>query len=159
MSYKAAIIALSDNASKGIHEDVSGSLIREMISQEGFDVSVQLLLSDDPAELKKSLIDICDNKKANLVLTSGGTGLAQQDTAPEATLAVLERQVPGIAEAIRVESMKYTPRGMFYRGVSGIRGETLIINLPGSPKAIKETLGVILSVLQHGVKIVTSKND
>ena len=159
MSYKAAIIALSDNASKGIHEDVSGGLIKEMISQEGFDVAVQLLLGDDQAELKKALIDICDNKKANLVLTSGGTGLSQQDTAPEATLAVLERQVPGIAEAIRVESMKYTPRGMFYRGVSGIRGETLIINLPGSPKAIKETLGVILSVLQHGVKIVTSKND
>jgi len=159
MSYKAAIIALSDNVSKGVHEDVSGALIREMITQKDFEVTVQLILGDDPEELKKALIDICDNGKANLVLTSGGTGLSKQDNAPEATLAVLERQVPGFSEAIRVESMKYTPRGMFYRGVSGIRGETLIINLPGSPKAIKETLGVILPVLEHGVKIVMSQND
>jgi len=158
MGYKAAIIALSDNASKGVHEDVSGGLIREMISQEGFEVPVQMLLGDNPEELKNALIDICDNKKADLVLTSGGTGLSRQDTAPEATQAVLERQVPGFAEAIRVESMKHTPRGLFYRGVSGIRGDTLIINLPGSPRAIKETLGVILPVLEHGVRVVTSQN-
>jgi len=158
MGYKAAIIALSDNASKGVHEDVSGGLIREMISQEGFEVPVQMLLGDNPEELKNALIDICDNKKADLVLTSGGTGLSRQDTAPEATQAVLERQVPGFAEAIRVESMKHTPRGLFYRGVSGIRGDTLIVNLPGSPRAIKETLGVILPVLEHGVRVVTSQN-
>ena len=158
MGYKAAIIALSDNASKGVHEDVSGGLIREIISQEGFEVPVQMLLGDNPEELKNALIDICDNKKADLVLTSGGTGLSRQDTAPEATQAVLERQVPGFAEAIRVESMKHTPRGLFYRGVSGIRGDTLIINLPGSPRAIKETLGVILPVLEHGVRVVTSQN-
>jgi len=159
MSYTAAIIALSDNALKGRHEDISGDLIREKIGQEGFDASIQLLLGDDSEELKKALIDICDNKRANLVLTSGGTGLSKQDTTPEATLAVIERQVPGISEAIRAESMKYTPRGMFYRGVSGIRGETLIVNLPGSPRAIREIMDVILPVLSHAVKTVCSEND
>ena len=93
------------------------------------------------------------------MLTSGGTGLSKQDTAPEATLAVIERQVPGISEAIRSESMKHTPRGMFYRGVSGIRGETLIVNLPGSPRAIREIMDVILPVLYHAVKTVCSEND
>ena len=159
MNYTAAIVALSDNALKGGHEDTSGHLIREKISQEGFDASIQLLLGDNPEELKKALIDICDNKRANLVLTSGGTGLSKQDTAPEATLAVIERQVPGISEAIRSESMKHTPRGMFFRGVSGIRGETLIVNLPGSPRAIREIMDVILPVLYHAVKTVCSEND
>ncbi len=157
MSYKAAIISLSDNASKKVNDDVSVNMINEMISQEGFEVTAQMVLGDDPEELKNALIDISDNKKANLVLTSGGNGLSRHDNAPEATLAVLERLAPGFSEAIRVESMKHTPRGMLFRGVSGIRGETLIINLPGSPRAIKETLGIILPALQPAIRNMLSK--
>lgn len=154
MSYKAIIITLSANVFLGVREDTTGTLIQEMITPEGFETETEHIMCDDPEKLTKTLIDICDNHKANLVLTAGGTGISQRDKAPEATLAVIERQVPGIAEAIRVASMAHTPRGMLYRGVSGIRGNTLIINLPGNSKAVKETFGAILPVLAHSVSIL-----
>ena len=154
MAYKAAIITLSDSAAAGLREDASGPLIRGMLTEAGFEVVSQQILSDDARALSDALIDICDQHRANLVLTTGGTGFSRRDNAPEATLAVIERNVPGIAEAMRAESLKHTPRGMLSRGVSGIRGDTLIINLPGSPRAVRENLSAVLPALPHGIRIL-----
>ena len=155
MAYRVAIITLSDSAVRGEREDRSGAVIREMVTAAGYAVVSQHLLSDDRQALTELLIDICDNRKADLILTTGGTGFSQRDNAPEATLAAIERNVPGIAEAMRVNSLQYTPRSMLSRGVSGIRKSTLIINLPGSPKAVRENLGFALPALEHGLAILT----
>ena len=154
MAYKAAIITLSDSGAKGLREDRSGPVIRDMVIEAGYEVVSQQMLSDEPRELIDALIDICDNRRAQLVLTTGGTGFSRRDNAPEATLAVIERNVPGIAEAMRARSLQITPRAMLSRGVSGIRGYTLIVNLPGSPKAARENLEAILPALDHGIGIL-----
>ena len=154
MAYKVAIITLSDSGAKGLREDRSGPLIRDMVIEAGYEVVSQQLLSDEPRELIDALTDICDNRRAQLVLTTGGTGFSRRDNAPEATLAVIERNVPGIAEAMRARSLQITPRAMLSRGVSGIRGYTLIVNLPGNPKAARENLEAILPALDHGIGIL-----
>ena len=154
MAYRVAIITLSDKGARGEREDRSGPAIREMMTGAGYEVVIQRLLSDDPAALTAALVDICDNRRAELVLTTGGTGFSPRDLAPEATLAAIERNVPGIAEAMRARSMQITPRAMLSRGVSGIRGSTLIVNLPGSPKAARENLEVLLPALEHGLGIL-----
>ena len=154
MAYRAAIITLSDSGTKGLRADRSGPLIREMLTEAGFEVVIEQLLSDDAQPLTDALTDICDHRKADLVLTTGGTGFSPRDNAPEATLAAIERNVPGIAEAMRAASMRITPRAMLSRGVSGIRGATLIVNLPGSPKAVRENLAAILPALPHGIAIL-----
>jgi molybdenum cofactor synthesis domain-containing protein len=154
MAYRVAIITLSDKGARGEREDRSGPAIREMMAGAGYEVVIQQLLSDDPAALTAALVDICDNRRADLVLTTGGTGFSPRDLAPEATLAAIERNVPGIAEAMRARSMQITPRAMLSRGVSGIRGSTLIVNLPGSPKAVRENLEVLLPALEHGLGIL-----
>ena len=154
MAYRVAIITLSDKGAKGEREDHSGPAIREMMAGAGYQVVIQRLLSDDPAALTAALVDICDNRRADLVLTTGGTGFSPRDLAPEATLAAIERNVPGISEAMRARSMQITPRAMLSRGVSGIRGSTLIVNLPGSPKAARENLEVLLPALEHGLGIL-----
>ncbi|MCR4923804.1 MAG: MogA/MoaB family molybdenum cofactor biosynthesis protein [Lachnospiraceae bacterium] len=155
MTYKVAIITLSDNGSQGLRQDLSGPKIKDIMTSQGFEVVSTHILSDDPLQLKELLIDICDNKKAQLILTTGGTGFSKRDNTPEATLEVIERNVPGIAEAMRMKSLSITPRAMLSRGVSGIRKDTLIINLPGSPKAAEENLQVILPVLTHGLNILS----
>ena len=154
MAYRVAIITLSDKGARGEREDRSGPAIREMMAGAGYEVVIQQLLSDDPAALTAALVDICDNRRADLVLTTGGTGFSPRDLAPEATLAAIERNVPGIAEVMRARSMQITPRAMLSRGVSGIRGSTLIVNLPGSPKAVRENLEVLLPALEHGLGIL-----
>ena len=154
MAYRVAIITLSDKGARGEREDRSGPVIREMVTEAGYEVVSAQLLSDDRRELENALIDICDHHRADLVLTTGGTGFSQRDNAPEATLAVAERNVPGIAEAMRMNSLKYTPRGMLSRAASVIRKYTLIINLPGSPRAVRENLEYILPVLDHGIAIL-----
>ena len=155
MKYTVGIITLSDKGALGLREDKSGPAIREMLEADGhFRMEEQILLSDDREVLEKELVRLADEEKLNLILTTGGTGLSPRDNAPEATLAVADRQVPGIAEYMRAKSFEITPKAMLSRGASVIRRQTLIINLPGSPKAVRENLGFIMPVISHGLDIM-----
>lgn len=155
--WKAAVVTLSDKGYAGEREDKSGPLVCEMITEAGYDVRKILLLPDEKEEIKKCLCALCDNDRVDIIFTTGGTGLAPRDCAPEATLEAADRNVPGIAEAMRLASLKMTPRAMLSRGVSVIRGQTLIINLPGSPKAVRENLEAVLPSLEHGLAILTGR--
>ena len=159
MKYTVGIITLSDKGSKGLREDKSGPAIREILEADGrFDVLGQFLFSDDRENLERELVRLCDEEKLNLILTTGGTGLSPRDNAPEATLAVADRQVPGIAEYMRARSFEITPKAMLSRGVSVMRGSSLIINLPGSTKAVRENLGFIMPALGHGLDIMLGRD-
>ncbi len=160
MGYRVIIITLSDNGVKGLREDTSAPALKEAVSKEkDFEVTDMMLLSDDRSDIEAALIDICDNKKADLILTTGGTGLSPRDNTPEATQAVIERNVPGISEAMRIKSLSITPRAMLSRGISGIRGKTLIVNLPGSPKGAVENLDAILPALPHAIGILNGAEN
>ena len=150
---RAAVITLSDKGSRGEREDKSGPLIVEMLTATGYKVEETLLLPDDAAQLKTQLLRLADARQVNLILTTGGTGFSPRDITPEATLAVADRNAPGIAEAMRYHSLSITPRGMLSRAASVLRGKTLIVNLPGSPKAVQENLEYILPSLEHGLRI------
>ncbi|MCD7858078.1 MAG: MOSC domain-containing protein [Clostridiales bacterium] len=152
--WQAAVITLSDKGARGQREDKSGPAIAARLKENGYEVVEQLLLADDPAALKKQLMRLADQRQLDLILTTGGTGFSPRDTAPEATLAVADRQVPGIAEAIRAASLAITKRAMLSRAVSVIRGKTLIINLPGSPKACMESMDVFLDTIPHGMGLL-----
>ncbi len=149
-----AVLCVSDRCSKGLCEDKSGALINELLASLG-EVKEYLVVPDEEEEIKKALIHFCDEVKADAVLTTGGTGFAPRDVTPEATKAVIGREAPGIAEGIRKKSMEITPKAMLSRAVSGIRGQTLIINLPGSPKAVRESLEFVLPVLPHAVEVLS----
>lgn len=155
--YKAGIVTLSDKGAAGEREDKSGAVIREILEAAGYEVAAQSLLPDEGEALKKELIRLSDQVQCDLVLTTGGTGFSRRDVTPEATMAVAERNAPGIAEAIRACSMTVTKRAMLSRGVSVIRGGTLIINLPGSPKAVRESLEYVLDTLPHGLDILSGR--
>ena len=148
------IICVSDRCSKGLCEDQSGPLIREMLEAQGTDFHY-LTVSDEKEEIAKALLQLSDEKNADVIFTTGGTGFAPRDVTPEATLSVIEKAVPGIPEAIRYESLKITKNAMLSRAVAGIRGKSLIINLPGSPKAVKESLEIVLPVLPHAEKTLS----
>ena len=152
--YRVAVITLSDKGARGEREDVSGQVIEDMVKEAGYGVVSRQLLSDDRQGLTDALISLCDSNAAELILTTGGTGFSPRDNAPEATLTACERMAPGIAEAMRMASLQITPRAMLSRAVSGIRKKTLIVNLPGSPKAVKENLSFILPTLEHGIAIL-----
>lgn len=152
--FQAAVITLSDKGAKGERVDESGPAAKELLEQAGYEVVETMILPDEPAMLKTQLMRLADGRQLDLVLTSGGTGFSLRDQTPEATMAVADRNAPGIAEAIRYKSMAVTDRAMLSRGVSVIRKKTLIVNLPGSPKAVKESLGFILDSLDHGLKIL-----
>ena len=159
MKYTVGIITLSDKGSKGLREDKSGPAIREILEADGrFDVLEQFLFSDGRENLERELVRLCDEEKLNLILTTGGTGLSPRDNAPEATRAVADRQVPGIAEYMRARSFEITPKAMLSRGVSVMRGSSLIINLPGSTKAVRENLGFIMPALGHGLDIMLGRD-
>jgi molybdenum cofactor synthesis domain-containing protein len=155
--YRVAVITLSDKGAAGEREDVSGRVICEMVEAAGYTVVEQTLLSDERMLLEAALRRIADTNAADLILTTGGTGFSPRDTTPEATLAVAERLVPGIAEAMRAASMAVTKRAMLSRAVSVIRKRTLIVNLPGSPKAVRENLSFILDALEHGLDILSGR--
>ena len=152
--YQAAVITLSDKGSKGLREDASGPVIVQRLERAGFEVMEQLLLPDGKGPLEQQLCRLADQRQADLILTTGGTGFGPRDVTPEATLAVADRQAPGIAEAIRAASMQITPRAMLSRAVSVIRKKTLIINLPGSPKACQECMDVFLDTIPHGLDLL-----
>ena len=152
--FRAAIITMSDSGAKGEREDKSGPVIENILIKNGYDVVETVLIGDEKEVLEKQFIRLADMRQVDLILTTGGTGFSPRDTTPEGTLAVADRLAPGIAEAMRAYSMKITNRAMLSRGVSVIRGKTLIINLPGSPKAVKESLDCILDTLPHGLEVL-----
>jgi molybdopterin adenylyltransferase len=152
--WTAAVITLSDRASRGEREDKSGPLAKEILEAQKFQVVESLILPDEPEQLQEELIRLSDRRQVSLIVTTGGTGFSSRDHTPEATMAIATRNAPGIAEAIRIESLKITPKAMLSRGVSVIRNQTLIVNLPGSPKAVQESLDVIMSTLSHGIEIL-----
>ena len=156
--YRAGIVTLSDKGAAGEREDKSGAVIKEILESAGYEVVAQSLLPDEGEALKAELIRLSDQVQCDLVLTTGGTGFSRRDVTPEATMAVAERNAPGIAEGIRAYSMTVTKRAMLSRGVSVIRGGTLIVNLPGSPKAVRESLEYVLDTLPHGLDILSGRS-
>ncbi|MDO5146733.1 MAG: molybdopterin-binding protein [Eubacteriales bacterium] len=154
----AAVLTLSDKGSEGKREDKSGPIIVEELSKAGYRVVETMVLPDELSIIKKNLMRLSDQRQVNLILTTGGTGFSERDCTPEATLAVATRNAPGIAEAIRAGSMQITRRAMLSREVSVIRNKTLIVNLPGSPKAVKECLDLVLDQLEHGIQILIGKD-
>lgn len=154
-AFTAAIITVSDKGALGKRVDESGPLIERMLKDAGYDVKETLIIPDEKRQISQSLIRLADQRQINLILTTGGTGFSPRDVTPEATVAVCERMADGISEAIRMNSMQYTKRAMLSRAKSGIRGKSLIVNLPGSPKAVKETLEFLIPNVKHGIEILT----
>ena len=153
-----AIVCVSDRCSQGICQDKSGPLIKELVSPLG-KTAEYILVPDEKEKIEEALIYLCDDVKADVVLTTGGTGFAPRDITPEATKAIIEREAPGIAEAIRIKSLQITPKAMLSRAVSGIRSKSLIVNLPGSPKAVRESLEFVLPVLPHAVEVLSGNTQ
>jgi len=148
------VITVSDKGSAGLREDLSGPAICDVLETAGFRVIYTAVIPDVRADIEAELVKCADDKRIPLVLTTGGTGFALRDVTPEATLAVIERRAPGIAEAMRNESLRVTDRAMLSRGEAGLRGKTLIINLPGSPKAARENLMAVVGALGHGLEML-----
>jgi len=155
--YKVAVLTISDKCSCGLREDKSGKIIQELIKGLPGEVVKYEVIPDEPQMIKERLKDFCDNLKVDLVLTNGGTGFTSRDFTPEATQQVIEKEVPGIPEAMRVMCLKITKRAMLSRGIAGIRKKTLIVNLPGSSKGAKESLEAILDGLSHGLDMIIGK--
>ncbi len=155
--YTVAIITLSDKGSRGEREDLSGQLIRKIIEGRDFRVTRYEIIPDEREHLKKLLVEL--SEKVDLIITNGGTGLSPRDITPDVTLEVIDREIPGIAEAMRFEGLKKTSRAMLSRAVAGVKGECLIINLPGSPKAVQEGLDVVIDVLPHAIDKIKGSEE
>ena len=154
---KVAVLTISDKCSIGEREDKSGKIVKEMLPPDIYQLEKYEIIPDEPALIKEKIIYYCDELKVDLVLTDGGTGFTKRDNTPEATAEVIQKLVPGIPEAMRFEGFKKTKRAMLSRGIAGIRGITLIINLPGSSRGCKESLEVILDELPHGLDMLAEK--
>ncbi len=156
--FSAAVITASDKGYAGEREDISGAIIHEILLKNGFDVKQKVLLPDDKNMLTDAMTKLY-REKIELIITTGGTGFSKRDVTPEATRNFIEREAPGISEAIRAYSMTITKRAMLSRGISGIKDDTLVVNLPGSPKAVEESLLYILDTLKHGLEILNGKTS
>ncbi len=154
MKIKVAVLTISDSCTEGNREDVSGQTIVDMLSEETFEVCEKKIVADDHEKIVNILKSFSDEQGVDVVLTTGGTGLGPRDVTPEATVSVCERMAPGFSEILRVEGFKKTPKAILSRGVAGMRKNTLIVNLPGSPKAVRECLEIILDVIPHAVKMM-----
>ena len=154
---RAVVITASDACARGEREDTSGATLVQLLTDLGAEIVATKILSDDLDPLAQLLTDFADREDVNLIITTGGTGLGPRDNTPEATQRVIEREAPGIAEAIRAESLKATPMAMLSRGICGVRSGTLIINLPGSLKAVKESFAVIAPVLPHALDLLAGR--
>lgn len=154
MSYTAAVITVSDKGARGERVDTSGPRLCTMLKEQGYDVRYTAIIPDEREQIKAELVKCADELRLALVLTTGGTGFSPRDITPEATLEIVERRTPGIPEAMRAESFKITPKGCLSRAEAGIRGRTLIVNLPGSEKAAKENLEAVLGPIAHGIEML-----
>lgn len=156
---RATVLTVSDACSQGERHDASGEALVEMLKEIGAEVVATKIVSDDLEPLSNTLREFAKRKDVNLIITTGGTGLAPRDNTPEATLAVIEREAPGLAEAMRMQTLQNTPMAMISRGVCGVYAGTLIVNLPGSPKAVRESFAVIAPVLKHAVELLSGKTS
>ena len=159
MSYTAAVLTISDKGARGEREDKSGPALCALAGEHGYDVVYTGMIPDEMEQIKAELMKCCDVLGVRLVLTTGGTGFSPRDVTPEATMAVVERATPGIPELMRAESMKITPRGCLSRSAAGIRGRSLIVNLPGSPKAARENLLAVIEPIRHGLDMLSSEGS
>ena len=159
MSYTAAVITVSDKGYRGEREDTSGPNLVKILTEKGFEVAYTSIVPDEPEMIKEQLVKCADELKIALVLTTGGTGFSPRDITPEATMEVVERLTPGIPEAMRAESMKITPKGCLSRSAAGIRGRSLIINLPGSKKASAENILAVIDPVAHGLDMLYSEGS
>lgn len=151
---KTAIVTISDKGSKGERKDETGKVLQDILEKEGYKVEEYKIIPDEINIISEELIKLCDEKKVNLIITNGGTGFSKRDVTPEATERVIEKHVPGFGEAMRASSLSITPKAILSRGIAGIRKDSLIINLPGSPKAAVENLQAVLGVIPHGIEIL-----
>jgi molybdopterin adenylyltransferase len=154
---RAIVITVSDACSRGEREDTSGAALVQLLTELGSEIVDRKILSDDLDPLVQELTDYAQRDDVNLIITTGGTGLGPRDNTPEATQQVIEREAPGIAEAIRVESLKATPMAMLSRAVCGVRSGTLIINVPGSPKAVRESFAVVAPIIPHAIDLLAGR--
>lgn len=154
MSIRVALLTVSDRSTRGERADASGPALMELVAQQGWQVVATRIVADDRPGIQEALVAWCDQGDVDLILTTGGTGFAPRDVTPEATLAIIERATPGLVEAMRQQSLSITHHAMLSRAAAGIRGKTLIINLPGSPKAALENLSIVLPVLPHAIDLL-----
>ena len=157
MKYTAAVITVSDMGSRGLRQDTSGPAVRAMLEEVGFSVAHTAILPDDMEQISAELRNCADRRRIDLIVTTGGTGLSPRDVTPEATRAVLEREIPAIPVAMWMEGLKVTPRAMLSRAVAGIRGSSLLLNLPGSEKAARENLAAVIGALEHGLHMIAAE--
>ena len=153
--FQAAVLTVSDRSFRGERPDGGGPLVAQLLEGAGYEIAETVIVPDEQDQIEAALRKLCDEAGVALVVTTGGTGFSPRDVTPEATVAVFQRLTPGIPEAMRYASMQVTPRGMLSRAAAGIRGKTLIVNLPGSPKAAKENLEAVLPTLAHGLEMLT----
>ena len=155
--YYAAVLTVSDRSARGERPDTAGPVAAELLEAAGYRVIKTAIVPDNQSQIETTLCELADAGVIQMIVTTGGTGFSPRDVTPEATLAVCQRMAPGIPEAMRYASLQITPRAMLSRAQAGIRGSTLILNLPGSPKAVKENLAAVLPILEHGLEILSGK--
>lgn len=155
MTFRAGVVTVSDKGSRGEREDLSGKEVVHMLMDISIAISETVIIPDEQDQIKEILIDLSDRKHLDLIVTTGGTGVSSRDVTPDATKEIIDKEIPGMAEAMRQESLKKTPHAMISRAVTGIRGRTLIINLPGSPRGVRENLSVILPAIKHALEKIS----